>query len=207
MASDKTDVELLRLMADASPESSSKQAWEDFYYRHKKYLYAVLLRAHGRDLGEARIADLVQETLLRAYQKASTYRSDGSTDAGCETPRVRAWLGRIAENLLRDSLRRAPTVVFIEEAELEAENIQVSDIGLSDTRDLNRLEDAFNKLSPREQEVLRVTTFWYRSGQRQQRLPNHVMTKLTTELGTTADNIRQIRARAIKSLRKLMENT
>lgn len=210
MASGQSDEELIRLMAEARQDSTAnEEAWREFYERHTRYLYAVLLRAHGQAMGEARVADIVQETFVRAFQKSSTYRpDDGASDMTSQRRRVRAWLGRIAENLIKDAFRREPQVVFVEDVtEYDlGENVEDADNDCrSYSENLRRLEEALEKLTDREQEVLRATAYWYRPGQRQQRLPNTAMAKLAADLNTSADNIRQIRARAMRTLRKLMD--
>ncbi len=206
------DAELLRRMAEGGHGSKrGPDAWAEFYNRHKAYLYGVFTRAHGKDIGEARVTEIVQDTFVRAYQRAQTYRPAGvsAQDDDAGRKQVRAWLGRIAENILRDSFRREPQVVFMEESELEAEHDQAvhedSD-SLPPSAGALKLERALAQLTVREQEVLRVTGFWYERGQRQQRLPNSVMAKLTADLNTTPENIRQIRARATKKLRNIMES-
>jgi RNA polymerase sigma factor (sigma-70 family) len=205
------DAELLRRMAEGGHGSKrGLGAWAEFYNRHKAYLYAVLTRAHGKDIGEARVTEIVQDAFVRAYQRAQTYRPDGSAqndDAGRK--QARAWLGRIADNILRDSFRREPQVVFMDESELEAKHdqtVQEESDSPPPSAGALKFERALAQLTTREQEVLRVTGFWYERGQRQQRLPNSVMAKLTADLNTTPENIRQIRARATKKLRKIMES-
>lgn len=209
MASGQSDEELIRLMAEPRPDSTEgHEAWREFYDRHRRYLFSVILRAHGQGIGEARVAEIVQETFVRAYQKSGTYRpDDGASDTTSQRRRVRAWLGQIAENLIKDAFRREPQIVFFEDvAEPDLGDALGADRSCpSDSESLHRLEEALKELTDREQEVLRATAFWYQPGKRQQRLPNSAMAKLAADLNTTPDNIRQIRARAMSKLRKLVD--
>lgn len=209
LASAEDDQALLRLMADATTTALADAAWAEFYVRHKDYLYAVLLRAHGRQMGEARLIEIVQDTFLRAHARAATFQVDETCGPERSRHRVRAWLGVIAENIIRDSFRGEPQVVFMSETDLEAEHDRRSpnrDLGAASASvTMRKFRNALSELTPRDQEVLRVTGMWYQPNQRQQRLPNHVMKQLAADLGTTSENIRQIRLRAIRAIRKSME--
>src|SRR5688572_17372916 len=103
-----SDEDLLFFMAlkDEDPRGA-ENAWAEFYSRHVDYLYATCLYAYARSLGEGGVADLVHNTFIRVYEKAGTFQPSGhmgSTDR--ERAYVRAWFGKIAENLLKDSFRR-----------------------------------------------------------------------------------------------------
>jgi RNA polymerase sigma-70 factor (ECF subfamily) len=84
------DTELMRRLAN-----SEAGACAALYDRHAEAVHALLVRiVHDRDIAE----DLLQETLLRAWQHASSYdRQRGP---------VRCWLLGIAHNLALNELRR-----------------------------------------------------------------------------------------------------
>jgi DNA-directed RNA polymerase specialized sigma24 family protein len=114
-----TDAELLREMAAEPCGSENGQAaWKEFYVWHRKYLYGVCVAAHGRHLGNGRVIELVQDTFVRAYERAASFIADDSLDGQAARWRVRGWLGQISENIRRDYFRREPQVVFMEEDEL-----------------------------------------------------------------------------------------
>jgi RNA polymerase sigma-70 factor, ECF subfamily len=76
-----------------------RDAFDALYERHLQAVHAfVLARTRDRDLA----ADLVQETLLRAW------RNIGEV-GGLEADRQRAWLVAVARNLVIDRSRRART--------------------------------------------------------------------------------------------------
>ena len=54
-------------------------------------------------------------------------------------------------------------------------------------------------------DVLRVTALYQRAGEAHQRLPNDVSAELAERWGTTNENIRAIRSRAMKKLKTFLE--
>ena len=90
------DATLLRAHVDGDPN-----AFAELVRRHRDRLWAVALRTTG-DPEEA--ADAVQDALLSAFQRASTFRGDAQ---------VTTWLHRIVVNACLDRMRRhksKPTV-------------------------------------------------------------------------------------------------
>jgi RNA polymerase sigma factor (sigma-70 family) len=145
----------------------------------------------------------VQDTFIRAYERAATYTESEAAEDGLRRRQLRAWLGRIANNIVMDLFRREPQISFVDDIEvyeLEANEKE----GNESCGTLKLLEEALEGLSEREQEVLRATAQWYVPGQRQQRMPNSEMKRLTAKLQTSAANIRQVRVRAIRKLEQAM---
>src|ERR1700683_2528589 len=90
------DVALLRQMAgDDGGGATAQCAWAEFYRRHARYLLRVCHRAHHNILGDLGVSDAVQDTLIRAFHRAGTFRADDSLDADAQSRAVRAWLGAI----------------------------------------------------------------------------------------------------------------
>ncbi len=79
-----------------APQAGDQMAFETLVRPYQRELLVHCYRMLG-SLHEAE--DLVQETLLRAWEKRATLTSPGS---------YRAWLYRIATNLCLDHLRSAP---------------------------------------------------------------------------------------------------
>lgn len=74
------------------------QAFAVLIQRHQAFVFGAAFRVtKHRELAE----DMTQETFLRAYRSASTFRGDGE---------VRAWLYRIARNLALNAVTRAREV-------------------------------------------------------------------------------------------------
>jgi RNA polymerase sigma-70 factor (ECF subfamily) len=76
--------------------AGDRRAFDVFVRRHGDFLFATAVRMM-RTRPDAE--DVVQETLLRIWQKAATWSPDGGAS-------VRTWTYRIAYNLCIDMLRR-----------------------------------------------------------------------------------------------------
>jgi RNA polymerase sigma factor (sigma-70 family) len=205
----ESDADLLLYMSMAADDSAAATAaWEEFYRRHVDYLYAVSLRAFGPLLGgEPGVADLVADTLKRAYERAGTFNDGGIADHEKLRRRTRAWLGRIAQRLAMTALRdqaRLP-VRSIEPEQWQQIAEEPEDTGNHTNEDQRAaLKQALSDLSEKEQLVLRVTFQWYRMNSEHQRLPEHVCAELAASLQTTPENLRQIRRRALQKLTKVL---
>jgi RNA polymerase sigma-70 factor (ECF subfamily) len=118
-----------------------RQAMGELYGRFSQPLFAYLVRL----IGDPAIAEeLLQETMLLAWQKASTFRG-GS--------RLSTWLFGIARNLARNAQRRSPlpTVGLEDETSLAGSEGIASPAG-------QRLDlaQALARLSPEHREVVQL---------------------------------------------------
>lgn len=194
-----SDAELLASIASRSSHLESNQAQAMFYSRHVRYLYGVLVRRQSKLLSLAGVSaeDLVQETFHRAFERAHTFKPDDTLDAELGRRRTRAWLGRVAQNLLADQLVR------FREVSASPYLDRVSSEGLDESPTLSRevdlVSEGLDALTEREQDVLRVTALYQRAGDHQ-RLPNAISAELAARWGTSNENIRAIRFRAMKKL-------
>jgi RNA polymerase sigma factor (sigma-70 family) len=152
---------------------------------------------------------VVEDTLLRAFEKAGTFCEPGGLDADAKRRNVRGWLSEIALNLIRDLLRGLPPdgpekqlddEGWAEQAAPEAgERLATPEV-------LTVLEEVLKTdLTEREQEVLRITYQYHVFGRKAQRLPNKVAEELAQRLGTTSENVRKIRQRALDKVRAGLE--
>jgi RNA polymerase sigma factor (sigma-70 family) len=202
-----SDAELLsQVAARTSDAKVARRAEAELYARHARYLYAVLLRRAQRplSLSGSEVEDLVQETFFRAFQRAHTF-DRGDAEPGDEmSRRVRGWLGRIAQNLLADWLNGSRE--FAASPLLELVPTRDADAPPSSRSPRVRLmQEALERLSERERDILRVSALYYRPGEEHQRLPNAVAAELAKRWETTGDNVRAIRSRAMKKLKDDLE--
>lgn len=101
-----SDEELLRLHTDGDPD-----AFGVLFQRHKDRLWAVAIRTLG-DPEEA--ADALQDAMIAAFRRASSFRGDSA---------VTTWLHRIVVNAALDRIRRRasrPTAGGQDEEALDA---------------------------------------------------------------------------------------
>jgi len=199
------DAELLLLMSNG--DTQSETAWKEFYNRHVGYVHGVCKRAVLPTLRQEQIEELVQDTFIRAYEKADTFTAEPTLDTAGQRKAVRAWLGAISENIAHDYFRDQPKVEFVDDEALEMYAVQPANNDSENpaSERLDLFEAAWATLDDREQHVLRTTAFWSKPGAKNQRLPNKVMEDLVAELNTTPANIRQIRKRAVAKVREYME--
>jgi RNA polymerase sigma factor (sigma-70 family) len=193
-------------MKDEDP-FNAKQAWAEFYSRHVEYLHRACLYAYGNTLGEPGVEDLVHNTFIRAYERASTFQaSDQKGNPDSERAHVRAWLGKIAENLLRDSFRRTCTLTLVTDDELDLENSRNEPRHSEESStEIQGMAEALSTLTEKEQDILRLTALWYRPG-KELRIPPDELQKLASVYSTTAVTIRQIRKRAIEKVKTYIES-
>lgn len=196
------DSELLNQLARVDADAArAERAWEEFYRRHYDYLLNVCQNAYSSQIGEGRVPEVVQDTFVKAFRRASTFRPSAGESAEENRWHVRAWLGSILQNTIRDLYRQEPLEVFTEDIELFPDQGH-SENDCAKESPVGPLEKAFMELEEREREVLRETMLWHSPGARQQRMPSHALQALATRLNTTSANIRQIRSRAIAKLKR-----
>ncbi len=198
---------LARVARREAEPAAARAAQARLYERHVRYLYGVLLRSKKSLLDAAGLSaeDLVQETFHRAFEKAHTFQAAEARDADHETARTRAWLGRIASNLLADHLgkeREVSASPFIERVVCEGPDDEAPP---SQSPRVALVAEGLDQLSERERDVLRVSALHFRAGDHQ-RLPNAVSAELAGQWRTTSDNIRAIRMRAMKKLKAFLSS-
>lgn len=209
LVSEETDIGLLNLMAQRiQDEMWADAAWCEFYNRHKAYMWSVCHSVAEELHGEAWIEDIFVQTFERAYEKADTFKLPPGIPPEDKTRLVRGWLGKIAANLLRHLLRNHEAEstkdddewdVILDSAQEPSTEKQKDTPELAARRRL--IAEALATLKEREQLVLRTTFQYYRIGEKFQRLPNSVSKDLSEQLGTTPENLRKIRERALEKVR------
>lgn len=182
----------------------SREAQRTLYARHVRYLYGALRRQEHKllKLAGLSVEDLVQDTFQRAFERAASFAGEPSLDADRDRRRTRAWLGRIAQNLITDAFRRFREVSSSHALELAT--APPDEAPPSSRPDLRALRAALETLSDREQDILRVSALYFKA-KGVGRLPNAVAAELGARWGITSDNLRAIRKRALAKLRDAMQ--
>ncbi len=195
-------------MADQKVEfEAARNAWGCFYVRHHASLLLVCTYDYRCVIGRDGVGDLVQNAFLRAFDGATTFDHAVACEAVVQKRKVRKWLARIAENLVRDRYRGQPDVRLLDDDE-DLETLggptdeSASQIQVPESKRLKLLKSGFALLSEVEQTVLRATMFWWQAGQEHQRMPHAAMEELSKQIGKSPANVRQIRLRSIEKLEK-----
>jgi RNA polymerase sigma factor (sigma-70 family) len=200
------DAVLLGRIAASPIRGSVQREIEAFYTRHVRYLYAVLRKQCLRlGFDEQQTEDLVQDTFQRAFTHAGTFRAPQLDEPDRLRQWTRAWLGKIARNLLLDALRAPRETLLGPKLDEAAVNPFEPPPSAPANPRLQALQQALEQLSEREQDVLRVSAMYYRASEQHQRLPNEVLQELAQRWETSGENIRAIRSRALKKVQALTE--
>jgi len=207
---DMTDFELIRRMADQrSNFAAAREAWEQFYLRHYRVLMYINMSDHGYLLGQDDINDVVQDSFLKAFNRAESFDYQESCPADVQERKCRAWLAAIAENLIRDRFRGQLEVSLADETEIERietpKQEAADETEIPEPERLRLLKLGFAQLSEVEQTVLRATMSFWQGDQEHQRMPNAAMQELSRQIDKSPENIRKIRSRAMDKLEKYVD--
>ncbi|MFE2299454.1 sigma-70 family RNA polymerase sigma factor [Streptomyces sp. NPDC059445] len=135
------------VIGSASAVSSEERALRDLYLEHGPALYTYVLRMLGGDTH--RTEDVIQETLLRCWNKRNLVDDEGMA--------VRPWMFRVARNLVIDGHRTRMArpleiggATWLNELGAEVDDIE---------RMLSSIvvQEALRALSPAHRDVIRAT--------------------------------------------------
>lgn len=198
------DEDLLEWMSFTDMRDAAETAFAEFHARHVKYLYVVCRNAFGDDLDPATLEELVQDTFWKAYQKAGTFKRS-SAEPQAARRRIRGWLAKIAERLFLDEMRRRKKQVnFVTGKDAKTRGVEGQEwqpMPLTEEELLVR-RAVEELLEPPEREVIREYARHYDPDRTTQRSPEGVIDELKSRLGTTEENIRQLRKRGLDKIRQ-----
>ena len=206
----ESDYSLIEYMALADADASA--AWSAFYVRHVTFILNRLRTAYSGTFDEMCLQDLTTDTLFKAFRGAHTFKPISGLTPKQERFHVQAWLGRIARNIVVTKIKEQEGLELIYADDLDEDGNDGWDtvafddykrkgsdketLDPSQSEKMRLIVEAFQTLDDQQQYVLRVTFDYDMPGRAHQRLPNKVSRLLAEALGTTPENIRQIRRRA-----------
>jgi RNA polymerase sigma factor (sigma-70 family) len=208
------DEDLLAWMATRDDEESaakSQAAFAAFYNRYEGYVYN---RCRGRFSGfidEDTTKYLVGDTFLRVYEKAGTFRPSEASDPDQRRRELKAWLVTIAANRLFSSFRAykgAQEVQLTDEEWAQLDEDTCGGVSAeSEPLEHRLVREAFEQLNDKQKLVVEATldSFKVEPSRKQQRLSNEVSKALADKLGTTPEDVRQIRRRAYRKMREYVQ--
>lgn len=147
--------------------------------------------------------DLFQNTLIKAFAKICDFEISGEVFEKKLENSVFKWLNRIAFNLFIDFLEeRAKTKYlgdFLEELE-EVPELEDFNIEVDESTNI-LLQEAWDDLDERERLIF-YFCIRYNCLDNKDHLPDDVISRICSSLNTSKGNIRVIKNRALKRLRK-----
>lgn len=207
-----TEADLLSCLVRQREEPvAARTAWEELFFRHRRYLFVVVDRAYGSFLGKDGSADLVVDVLRRAYEwagrqpDAAVVRQQFTGKTPEATRRlVLGWFGAIAARLFQDSFR-AEAERSSDLAELAAERMNSeAERGAEVHPRSAGLDEALASLSQAERDALQASLGWYDPETESFAVPKGEAARMAQRLGTTPEALRQRRFRAIQKLETWM---
>jgi RNA polymerase sigma factor (sigma-70 family) len=201
-----SDYDLLEMMSwkDSDP-ADAKGAWGAFYQCHAKYLYNILLRAIKGLAREETAAEILQETFIRVFEKgAASFKATKESNPDKIRGHVRVWLGKIAKNLMNDTFqgKNLDEIHFTLEEWQEQPGAERPNYSPRNEALYELLE---TELTDRESSILRVYYMYYDPREPLKKLPRNVLQNIADQFDLTPENIRQIKSRAIKKIKKAQE--
>lgn len=199
--SEPSDEELLQRMRRKSEDfSSARDAWGLFFKRHVQFLYRCVLSA-DRVLAGCGIGtdDIVEETLSKLWKSGShSFHVPEELDPDEATLRCRAWLVKIAHNLIRDKLRsrKLELVDPDENEEIFAAAEAVGPVEQS----LEIYQRVTRTLSERDAAIVWFKIQHYNPDTGQSQPPREVLDAFCKEWGITPNVLRKAYGRALKHL-------
>lgn len=160
----------------------SREQFEDHYEQYEEAIYRFL---YWQTKDQALSQDLTASTFERAWKARESF-TGGS---------VKAWLYRIARNLLTDHWRKLKPVLL---DDLPGLSDQLEGPGIDYDYDVEQVQLALGRALTRLPDKLKVvTTLRFIEG-----LSAREVAEI---LGTTEGNVRVLQYRALKQLKQLME--
>ncbi len=199
-----TDADLLTMISwKQEDDDGAREAWGEFYRRHFTFLSFVCLKFYGRQLGDAGVEDLVNETFLHVFAKAAQgFRPGDDSDAQVNRRHVESWLRTVAHNVFLMDLRgrrRDPNTMLYD---IDVAMPTAPTMSAEREEQCQRVREVIESLPERERDVL-FARFWNydRAGGKQTFAPE-VLADLIDRWETTDANIRKILSRTLKKIKE-----
>jgi len=209
-ATEKSDLLLLRAISkpDRDP-AGSRQALADFYIRHVEDLHRFCSQFRNRLGGDPGVQDLVEDTFIRAAQRAHTFKADELAEPLTLYPRTRSWLQRIATRLFLDRQSESERLREALEKQAEEENREkIHGRLIFEPEPEERRKPAtplalraravLKSLKHRDRMILVLSLDWFDPEKRRFEPPSMVIREICRKYRISAENYRKIRSRAYK---------
>lgn len=170
--------------------------------RHEGYIYGTIKNVLG-SVTFFSAADVYWNVVDRVIRVSGTF-STQTTDAEAMRLQFLAWLGRVAELVVREALRGVNYQESPDDGTVL--NLMATPEITPESPSASRMRQLMEQvLTPREQEVLWAWTTACPLDGSQARMEKDDIEALCRSLDTTPTNIRKIRSRALEKLRNSFE--
>jgi RNA polymerase sigma factor (sigma-70 family) len=188
----------------------SDRAWTEFHRRHMSALYSRCKRICQTAGAPPHFAsDLAQATLVKAVERHTTF--DDGTQSSSTSKRTQSWLGRIARNLLVDSLRNPhrpgpitgaqDEIPFEDYSDEEFASLLCDGTKFARTAQTIRIViQALQSMDERTRSVLVQTLLQRKRSPKGSYMYRGSADALAKRFNTTTVNIRRIRMNAIRAV-------
>jgi hypothetical protein len=192
----------LRMAARANDAHAASLAYEELKRRHKDYLLQSF--EHVAPAKYYGCEELLNDTLSRAFEKAASFRAEG-LPADRAFQRVRAWLARTADRLMKEKWPRDRNG-FVRLTTLEQECWEaIADRPAPERTAPARVLAALAQLTSRDREIILLYMHWYDPELVNQRVPDDVVAQICGHHGISKENFRQIVSRTLRRLESVLE--
>lgn len=202
----ETDAKILECVAHGGTEEK-KCAFDAFYRRHVDYLHAICYSLATRyKFPFLDSEDIFQSTMAKAFRGAATFKSNGVQDPQELLDLADAWLGRIAQNVALDSLRRKISLVpldptFLDEGDDQVPSFEIPEPPpMDEAEEIRLVREAIDTLTPAEQAVVWASN-QFNECREHQRTPTEELDEIVTSLKISKSNYRKIKERAYNKIR------
>ena len=219
--SGETEDTLLGYMAMQRDDPEiARAAWHELYTRHHRYLLAVIGRTHSKDLGgDDGVVSVAIEAFQDLFEWAGRQPNPDDVVARFTKPTpdrtrkaVLGYLTTIAKNLLKERFRGGnrlqPNQLDDEAWDREWQKRSHNPVRRPSAEVLALHDRALEMLTEREAEVLRVSLPWYDPDKGEDGefcFPPGEAERVADGIGTTPENFRQLRSRALRRVRATLE--
>jgi len=211
---DVSEATLLGLMSlQRGNPSVARDAWDELYRRHARYVFVVVSRGFSDHLQDAHdVPDVVSDTFREAFDWAGRCARFDEIHARFSSPirddtrrRVLGWLSVIARRVAANRCEaRARAPVELLDGDIDSISSDEEDSEPPPAAEHPTLRRALKKLNDEELEALRVSLPWYQPESGEFAFARGEAAKVASSLGITPDTLRQRRCRALRHVESLL---
>lgn len=193
----------------------ARQAWEELYQRHSKYLFVVA----SRQMTEQQQRhydprDAVVDALHAAYDWAGRQPNADKVVADFEAPerdtvrrKALGWMSVITRRIVAErGATHAQARMHCVDVDIDSIGTDAEDAEPPPARHSVALAQALSRLTPTELEAIQVSLPWYDPESGEVAFARGEATKVAALLGISASTLRQRRCRALEHLERLLRD-